>query len=116
MNTKEEARLRAEMILKVRTGQITATQAAQTLGVSRKTYYEWEKRGLSAMLGELEDQEAGRPSTAPSATETALKMKVAELETQLKAASQTSEIRAILMAMNEASAKKKRLKPPKCSV
>lgn len=116
MNTKEQARVRAELILKVRSGQITAKQAAQELGVSRKTYYEWEKRGLGAMLGELENQEAGRPSTAPSKEETALKAKVAELETKLKVASQTSEIRAILMAMDKQSAKKKKKRPPKPSV
>jgi transposase len=101
------------MILKVRSGQITAKQAAQEMGVSRKTYYEWERRGLGAMLGELENQEAGRPSTASSKEEMALKAKVADLETQLKVACQTSEIRAILMAMDEASAKKKRQKSPR---
>jgi len=55
------ARRRAEVIMKVRSGQITATQGAQELGVSRKTYYDWENRALSAMADALEDRKPGRP-------------------------------------------------------
>lgn len=55
------ARQRAEVIMKVRCGLISASQAADQLGISRKTYYKWEQRGLSALLGSLEDQLPGRP-------------------------------------------------------
>lgn len=58
--------LRAEMIMKVRCGLLTAAQAAERLGVSRKTYYKWEQRGLSALLDGVSDQSAGRPATSPS--------------------------------------------------
>jgi len=65
--TKDEksqaARQRAEIIMKVRCGLLTATQAAQLLQVSRKTYYKWEQRGLSALLEGVQDQEGGRPET-----------------------------------------------------
>ena len=60
--TQEKARLRAEVIMKVRCGLLTAQQAAEHLGVSRKTYYKWEERGLSALLSSLSDQASGRPS------------------------------------------------------
>jgi len=40
---------------------MTATEAAKQLGVSRKTYYKWEQRGLEALLDGLEDRDAGRP-------------------------------------------------------
>ena len=40
---------------------MTAAQAARVLGVSRKTYYKWEQRGLEALLGGLEDRSVGRP-------------------------------------------------------
>jgi transposase len=60
--TQEKARLRAEVIMKVRCGLMTAQQAAEHLGVSRKTYYKWEERGLSALLSSLADQASGRPS------------------------------------------------------
>ena len=59
--TQEQARLRAEVIMKVRCGLMTAQQAAEYLGVSRKTYYKWEERGLSALLSSLADQASGRP-------------------------------------------------------
>ena len=48
--------------MKVRCGLLSASQAAERLGVSRKTYYKWEERGLSALLSSLEDQSGGRPS------------------------------------------------------
>jgi transposase len=60
--SQEKARLRAEVIMKVRCGLMTARQAACQLGVSRKTYYQWEQRGLSALLSSLADQASGRPS------------------------------------------------------
>lgn len=58
---QDKARLRAEVIMKVRCGLLTAQQAAEHLGVSRKTYYKWEERGLCALLSNLADQSSGRP-------------------------------------------------------
>ena len=40
---------------------MTATEAAHLLGVSRKTYYKWEQRGLAAILEGLQEQTGGRP-------------------------------------------------------
>ena len=54
-------RLRAEVIMKVRCGLMTAQQAADRLGVSRKTYYKWEQRGLSALLDGVAEKAPGRP-------------------------------------------------------
>jgi len=115
MQAKETARQRAEAIMKVRSGQLTVTEAAALLGVSRKTYYEWEARGLGAMLQQLEDQEAGRPANPVSAEQAALQAKVAALEKELNIAKQTAEIRAVLRAMEEKAAKKKRPKSPASS-
>jgi transposase len=47
--------------MKVRCGLMTATEAAHLLGVSRKTYYKWEQRGLAALLEGLQEQTGGRP-------------------------------------------------------
>ena len=55
------ARHRSEVILRVQSGQITATEGAAMLGVSRKTYYKWENRALAAMADALEDKDQGRP-------------------------------------------------------
>ena len=45
--------------MKVRCGLMNASQAAEQLGISRKTYYKWEQRALSAMLEGLTDQPPG---------------------------------------------------------
>jgi transposase len=60
--TQQVARQRAEVIMKVRCGLMSASQAAEQLGISRKSYYKWEQRALSAMLAGLTDQPPGRPS------------------------------------------------------
>ena len=62
LKQQHQARLRAELFMKVRCGLITACQAADQLGVSHKTYYKWEQRGLSAMLDSVTDQPPGRPA------------------------------------------------------
>jgi len=115
MDAKHKARLRAEVIMKVRAGQMTAKAAAAQLGVSRKTYYEWEARGLGGMLENLEDQTAGNPPSPVSSEQAALQAKVAKLEQELRVAKQTAEIRAVLRAMEQAAAKKKRPRSPKSS-
>jgi len=67
--------------MKVRCGLMTAIEAAEVLGVSRKTYYKWEKRGLEALLDGLQDKHAGRPETSlESARETEFKKQVAGLQ------------------------------------
>jgi DNA-binding XRE family transcriptional regulator len=60
MNPDPKALLRTEMIVRVRAGLMTATAAAEKLGVSRKTYYKWEKKGLQAMLAAAQNDTAGR--------------------------------------------------------
>ncbi len=88
----QAARQRAEIVMKVRCGLMTATRAAQLLGVSRKTYYKWEQRGLAALLEGVQDQESGRPETPPELTRQAafnkelkeLKQQNELLEKQLK--------------------------------
>ena len=51
---KKLARERALVILQVRSGALTAKEGAKLLGVSRKTYYEWEEKSLRAMALALE--------------------------------------------------------------
>lgn len=76
--SERTARQRAEVIMKVRCGLLTASQAARQLGVSRKTYYKWEERGLSALLGSLEDQPAGRPPKPVDRHRQALEQQLAQ--------------------------------------
>lgn len=95
----------AEIILMVRSGKMTAREAAQKMGVSRKTYYEKEARALSGMLDALKAKDAGRP--AEDAEKEALKRKVAPLEKDLLIAKETYEVREMLRAYEELKEKKR---------
>jgi transposase len=101
----EKAKLRAEVILKVQRGEMTATAGAAALGVSRKTFYEWQERGLQGMLMALTDQPAGRPGTPVDAEKEALAARNRELERELEVAKQTVEVKRVLLAWQEKRAK-----------
>src|SRR5262245_13438106 len=90
---------RASLILQVRSGQITAQEAAQQLGISRQAYYKWEKRALKALLGALEDQPAGRPKTTTDPQKDPLQSRVEELERQVQLYEQRDNLRALLKQM-----------------
>jgi hypothetical protein len=94
MNAK--ARQRAEVILQVRSGQMTATAAAQTLGISRQQYYQWEQRALQALLSALEDQPTGRPKTPTDPEKEALQRRVQQLEQQVQHQEQKEQLRQLL--------------------
>jgi transposase-like protein len=65
---------------------MTATEAARELGISRKTYYKWEQRGLTALVDGLEDQAAGRPETSRDT------LREAEFEKQMTRLKQDNEL------------------------
>ena len=107
MNPDPKALLRTEMIVKVRAGLMTATAAAQTLGVSRKTYYKWEKKGLQAMLAAGQNDTAGRPSKEERKEVRALRRKVKALSAKLEEMAETAELRLMLRILERRDAKKK---------
>jgi hypothetical protein len=94
MNPK--AQRRAELILQVRSGQRTATDAAQALGISRQQYYQWEKRGLSALLAALEDQPTGRPKAPTDPEKETLQRRVQHLEQQVQLYEEKEQLRQLL--------------------
>ena len=95
------ARERALVILRVRSGAMTAKQGAQELGVSRKTYYEWEERALKAMALALENRVAGRPSVSTDEEKEGLRKRVRELEKKLDLAEKTLEVKELLAAYED---------------
>jgi transposase len=95
---KEHARQRAAVVFAVRSGQITAEEGARRLGVSRKTYYEWEHRALQAMTGALEDRPSGRPGTPRDEEKERLQDQISELQNKLFVAEKTVEVRDMLHA------------------
>src|SRR6516165_1024321 len=91
--------LRASLIMQVRSGQITAQEAAQQLGISRQAYYKWEKRALKALLNALEDQPAGRPKGTTDPEKDQLQDRVEELERKVRLYEEREKLRALLKEM-----------------
>jgi len=103
MKDKEQelARERALVILRVRSGAMTAKQGAQALGVSRKTYYQWEERALKAMALALENRVAGRPCVSTDEEKERLQQRIRELEKKLDLAEKALEVKELLAAYEE---------------
>jgi transposase len=105
---EERARERATVVFAVRSGQITAEEGARRLGVSRKTYYEWERRALQAMTEALENKAPGRPTTPQDEEKQRLQEQVANLQNKLFVAEKTVEVRDMLHAYELQNAGKKK--------
>jgi transposase len=106
---QERARQRAGVILQVRGGVLTVREGARLLGVSRKTYYEWEERSLRAMAQALENGSPGRPPRPIDEEKEALRERVLELEKKLYLAEKTIEVKEMLAAYDTLRTKKNRL-------
>ena len=98
---QELARERVLVILRVRSGAMTAKQGAQALGVSRKTYYQWEERALKAMALALENRVAGRPCVSTDEEKETLRQRIRELEKKLALAEKALEVKELLAAYEE---------------
>lgn len=103
---KERARQRAQVVFAVRSGQITADEGARQLGVSRKTYYEWESRALRAMTEAMENRPPGRPGNAQDGEKQRLEQEVSSLKEKLFVAEKTQEVRDMVHAYDLHCAKK----------
>ena len=100
------ARERASIILKVRSEALTVTEGAERLGISRKTYYEWENRALQAMALALENHTPGRPPVPPDAEKEELQSKVRDLEKRLYLAEKAIKAKEVLSPYDLHEAKK----------
>ena len=95
------ARERALVILQVRGGTLTAKEGAKLLGVSRKTYYEWEEKSLKAMALALENRPSGRPPAPVDPEKKVLQERIRDLEKKLDQAEKTIEVKELLAAYEE---------------
>ena len=68
------------------------------MGISRKTYYEWEDRALAAMAEALENHPPGRPPAPLDVEKEELQTKVRGLEKKLYLAEKTIEVKDMLSA------------------
>ncbi len=98
MEQDKLARERTAIILQVRSGALTVTEGAERLGVSRKTYYEWEHRALAAMAEALGDHPPGRPPALVDVQKEELETRVRDLEKKLYLAEKTIEVKDMLSA------------------
>ena len=114
MNAK--ARERAQVIFQVRSGQMSATEAARILGISRAQYYQWEQRALRALLTALENRPQGRPKAKTDPRQQSLQQRVNQLEKQVQDYEQKEKLHHLLKQWAErpvrSPAKKKRNDPP----
>ena len=96
----------AHLILQVRAGSLTATAAARQLGISRKTYYQWDARALRGLLAALQPSPVGRPSSPSDIEKQRLEQENQRLQQELEIVQQRLHIREQL-ALADTSAKKK---------
>jgi transposase len=108
---KALARERALVILQVRSGALSAREGARRLGISRKTYYEWEQRALGAMTLALESRPPGRLPVPMDEEKESLRRQVKELEKKLFLTQKVMEVRELRWAyesLRKEDAKKNR--------
>lgn len=99
---REKARHRFHLMAMVEAGHMTATEAADALGISRVTFYEWQNAALTATLEALTDGDPGRPKIP----ETVLRIRELELalEQTKKALSKSeviSELKSTVIAIRD---------------
>lgn len=68
------------LIMRVQTDQLTASEAARQMGVSRKTFYQRMQRGLAGMAAALTPRSTGRPGKERDAEKEALLAQTAKLQ------------------------------------
>lgn len=95
-----------KVFLSVRGGMLTAKAAALRLGISRKTYYEWEARAFQGLMGALRPKAAGRPSPVRDRAVERLKEENQRLSRQVQELGQTLEIRRHLAGFETRAQKK----------
>jgi len=103
----EKARIWAEKIIAVRSGKLTAREAALELSVSRKTYYEKENRALAAIVEALRDQPAGRPPQKTDQEKENLQRKVKTLEEENLLLRSSLRIREVMREAETEGGKKR---------
>ncbi len=97
-------RQRAQLIMQVRSGMLSAQEAARQLGISRKTYYKWERRALAAMVEALGNREHGRPPRPIDPEKEALQRQIQELQAKLEVLEQAEQIRQQLQQVDKKKA------------
>jgi transposase len=96
--------------MKVRCEMITARKAAQQLGVSRKTFYKWEQRGLTALLEGVTDQQPGRPADPSDDRCQSLEKQLSEAKREIELLNHKMALKDVLMDLKLPKTGKDRMK------
>lgn len=94
-------------IMMVQAGLWTATEAARQLGISRKTYYQWEARALTGMQSALIRGRPGRRPRAPPPAMVRLRKELHQTRTELQLTQQRLHVLRILSGAKTRSKKKR---------
>ena len=84
---------KAQVIFRVRSGLMSAADAARQLGMSRKSYYKWELRALEGMMENLCERSPGRPPGGRDGETVELEQRIAQLEKELEERRKAEELR-----------------------
>jgi transposase len=103
INSDPRVMQRLRLVVQVLGGQMKATEAAVQMGVSRKTYYKWERRVLSAMKEALMEKDAGRPGAVMDMEKELLKQEIEGLKKDLLLLEQKLHIREVLKQATDES-------------
>ena len=79
-----QARLRLQVLLEVLNGSTTGAQAARRLGVSRKTWCQWQARGTEALHLALSDRATGRPALPRDAEKDVLRRELERRQQRIR--------------------------------
>jgi transposase len=90
-------------VIRVQGKLMTATEAAADLGMSRKTYYKWERRILQGMMEAAEQKASGRPATEVDPEKEGLRQENEELKKEVLLLEQKLHIRDVLKAATDES-------------
>jgi len=94
------------VILQRLAGSLTAIEAARQLGMSRKSYYQWETRALRGMQMALDRGRPGRPRSKPDPTLARVEAQKQQLQQQVEILEQRLRCQDVLKSV-ETVAKKK---------
>jgi transposase len=97
----QKALIRAEVIMQELRGELMVTEAAAQLGISRKTYYEWQKRALDGLITGLKDKPSGRPKKEVDPEVVKLKNKLNQVQEERDLLKMHLEIKEILEDLSE---------------
>lgn len=84
------------LIMRVQVGQLTASEAARQMGVSRKTFYQRAQRGLEGMAAALAPRPAGRPGKARDTEKETLLAQMGQLQREKLELQRTLRVRELL--------------------